>query len=52
MNCSKEKERRVSSESMTALHETQAAFQGEAEKTGLQDEQDVVRIIKELRKEE
>lgn len=41
----------VMNASMVALHETQEAFQGEAEKAGLKDEQDVVKIIKELRRE-
>lgn len=37
--------------SMVALHEAQGAFQGEAEKAGLKDEQDVVKMIKELKRE-
>ena len=37
---------------MEALREAQAAFAGEAERTGLKDEEDVVKMIKELRKEE
>ncbi|MBR4862826.1 MAG: AbrB/MazE/SpoVT family DNA-binding domain-containing protein [Firmicutes bacterium] len=37
---------------MEALREAQAAFAGEAERAGLKDEEDVVKMIKELRKEE
>lgn len=36
---------------MAILQETQEAFRGEAEKAGLRDEQDVVEMIKEMRKE-
>ena len=35
---------------MLALKEVQNAFQGEAERLGLKDEQDVVAMIKELRR--
>ena len=34
-----------------ALKEVQAAFHGEAERLGLKDEQDVVDMIKEIRRE-
>ncbi len=37
---------------MEALREAQAAFAGEAERAGLKDEEDVVKMIKELRREE
>ena len=36
---------------LIALQEAQAAFKGEAERLGLRDEQDVVDMIRELRKE-
>ena len=36
---------------LTALKEAQEAFQGEAERLGLKDEQDVVNMIKQLREE-
>jgi len=36
---------------MLALREAQEAFKGEAEKVGLKNEQDVVDMIKQLRKE-
>ena len=36
---------------MAIWQETQEAFRGEAEKAGLRDEQDVVEMIKEMRKE-
>lgn len=36
---------------LVALQEAQNAFKGEAERLGLRDEQDVVQMIKELRKE-
>lgn len=36
---------------LIALQEAQAAFKGEAERLGLKDEQDVVDMIRELRKE-
>jgi len=35
---------------MVALREVQDAFKGEAEKLGLKDEQDVVNLVKEVRK--
>ena len=34
-----------------ALRDVQEAFQGEAERLGLKDEQDVVAMVKEVRKE-
>lgn len=37
--------------SMDALHRAQDAFAGEAERVGLKDEDDVVRMIAELREE-
>lgn len=37
--------------SMEALREAQKAFEGEAERIGLETEEDVVKLIKELRKE-
>ena len=37
---------------MEAFREAQAAFVGEAERLGLKDEEDVVKMIKELRKED
>ena len=37
--------------SMDALKEAQNAFKGEAERLGLKDDDDVVRMIKELREE-
>ena len=36
---------------MVALREVQDAFKGEAERLGLKDEQDVVNLVKEVRKE-
>lgn len=36
---------------MVALKEVQEAFKGEAERLGLKTEQDVVEIVKEVRKE-
>lgn len=36
--------------SMAVLTDTQAAFAGEAERTGLKDEQDVVTMVKGLRR--
>lgn len=36
---------------MLALREVQEMFKGEAEKLGLKDEQDVVDLVKEVRKE-
>jgi AbrB family looped-hinge helix DNA binding protein len=35
--------------SMAALKEAQEAFSGEAERVGIQDEEDVVAMIKEIR---
>jgi len=37
--------------SMEALRKAQAAFAGEAQRVGLKDENDVVAMIKELRRE-
>jgi len=37
--------------SMEALREAQAAFSGEAERAGLKNEEDVVALMKELRRE-
>jgi len=37
--------------SMEALHKAQAAFAGEAERLGLEDEQDVADMVRELRRE-
>ena len=37
--------------SMDALRKAQAAFTGEAERLGLRDEQDVVDLVSELRRE-
>lgn len=37
--------------SMEALRKAQAAFAGEAERLGLKDEQDVVDLVSELRRE-
>ena len=37
--------------SMEALHRAQEAFAGEAERVGLKDEDDVVRMIAEMREE-
>jgi antitoxin PrlF len=36
---------------MVALQEVQEAFKGEAERLGLKDDQDVVNLVKEFRKE-
>lgn len=36
---------------MEALREAQAAFVGEAERLGLETEEDVMAMVKELRKE-
>ena len=41
----------VANSTMIALREAQAAFAGEAERLGLKDEDDVVDMIKEFRKE-
>ena len=37
--------------SMEALRKAQAAFAGEAERLGLEDEEDVVKMVAELRRE-
>ena len=37
--------------SVEALHEAQKAFEGEAERIGLKDEDDVVKMVKEVRSE-
>ena len=37
--------------SVEALHEAQQAFVGEAERVGLKDEDDVVKMVKEIRME-
>ena len=37
--------------SMDALHEAQKAFAGEADRLGLKNDDDVMTMIKELRKE-
>lgn len=37
--------------SMEALRKAQAAFAGEAERLGLKDEEDVVKMVAELRRE-
>lgn len=37
--------------SMNALREAQMAFKGEAERVGLKNEDDVVKMVKELREE-
>lgn len=37
--------------SMDALRKAQAAFTGEAERLGLKDEEDVVKMVAELRRE-
>ena len=41
----------IADSSMRAIHEAQKAFQGEAERLGLKDEEDVVKMIREMRKE-
>lgn len=41
----------IMNSSMDALHRAQAAFAGEAERLGLENEQDVVDMIAELRRE-
>ena len=41
----------IANSSMEALREAQEAFRGEAERAGLQSEEDVVDMIKEIRKE-
>ena len=41
----------IANPTMVALREAQVAFVGEAERVGLKDEDDVVDMIKEIRKE-
>ncbi|MDR3280035.1 MAG: AbrB/MazE/SpoVT family DNA-binding domain-containing protein [Synergistaceae bacterium] len=41
----------IANAAMIALKETQNAFTGEAERLGLRNEQDVVDMVKEVRKE-
>lgn len=41
----------VTNSSMSALREAQRAFKGEADRLGLRDDEDVMAMIKELRKE-
>lgn len=41
----------MANSSMEALREAQLAFAGEAERAGLETEEDVVGMIKQLRKE-
>ena len=41
----------IANYSMEALREAQEAFRGEAERVGLRSEEDVVNMIKEMRKE-
>lgn len=41
----------LANSSMEALHEAQKAFAGEADRIGLETEDDVVAVIKEIRKE-
>ncbi|MDR1541180.1 MAG: AbrB/MazE/SpoVT family DNA-binding domain-containing protein [Clostridiales bacterium] len=41
----------IANAAMIALKEVQTAFTGDAERLGLRDEQDVVRLVKETRKE-
>lgn len=41
----------IMNSSMDALHRAQAAFSGEAERLGLENEQDVVDMIAQLRRE-
>ncbi len=41
----------IMNSTLVALKEAQKAFQGEAERVGLRDEQDVVDMIKEMRRE-
>ena len=40
----------IANSSMEALREAQEAFRGEAERVGLQSEEDVVDMIKEIRR--
>ena len=41
----------LANSSMEALREAQVAFEGEAERLGLETDEDVVAMVKELRKE-
>jgi AbrB family looped-hinge helix DNA binding protein len=41
----------IANAAMVALKEVQGAFRGEAERLGLRDEQDVVDMVKEVRRE-
>jgi AbrB family looped-hinge helix DNA binding protein len=41
----------IANAAMVALKEAQEAFKGEAERIGLRDEQDVVDMVKEVRRE-
>ena len=41
----------IMNSTMVALKEAQEAFRGEAQRTGLRDEQDVVDMIREMRRE-
>ncbi len=41
----------LANSSMEALREAQAAFAGDAEKLGLETEEDIIAMIKEIRKE-
>ena len=41
----------IENASMVALKEAQAAFRGEAERLSLRDEEDVVRLVKDVRRE-
>ena len=41
----------IANAAMVALREVQEAFKGEAERLGLKDEDDVVRMVKEVRRE-
>lgn len=41
----------IKNSAMIALEKIQEAFEGEAERLGLKDEEDVVNLIKEFRKE-
>jgi AbrB family looped-hinge helix DNA binding protein len=41
----------IANAAMVALKEVQEAFAGEAERLGLRDEQDVVDMVKEIRRE-
>lgn len=41
----------IANSTLMALREAQNAFRGEAERVGLKNEQDVVRMIQEIRKE-